>query len=86
MSQWMERSLEMEEQGAVVRELGTLQVDLHNFVRRRVLNKSSGIFCAISHYDHNVNWVQCDSCSQWFHLLCEGFASSEILKVKSLES
>ena len=33
-SQWMERSLEMEEQEAVVRELGTLQVDLHNFGER----------------------------------------------------
>ena len=33
-SQWMERSLEMEERGAVVRELGTIQVDLDNFGER----------------------------------------------------
>lgn len=25
-----------------------------------------------------VNWVQCDSCEKWFHLLCVGLAEDEV--------
>ena len=25
-----------------------------------------------------VNWVQCDTCEQWFHLLCVGLAEDEV--------
>ena len=41
------------------------------------------VCCVISEYDSNVNWIQCDTCLCWFHVLCEGFASSEIVQVKS---
>ena len=41
------------------------------------------VCCVISEYDCNVNWIQCDTCLCWFHVLCEGFASSEIVQVKS---
>ena len=25
-----------------------------------------------------VNWVQCDTCEQWFHLLCVGLGEDEV--------
>ena len=41
-------------------------------VKKKLPNeKCSSLFCVISSYDLRVNWIQCDVCNRWFHLLCE---------------
>ncbi|KAK3610530.1 hypothetical protein CHS0354_008964 [Potamilus streckersoni] len=32
-----------------------------------------------------VNWVQCDRCEEWFHLLCVGLAEDEVTEDKDYE-
>ena len=54
-------------------------------VKKRTPQESCGsVHCVISEYDSNVDWVKCDTCMRWFHLLCEGYATSEVLQVKTL--
>ena len=51
--------------------------------KRQKQEKCGSVCCIISEFDSNVNWVACNSCGKWLHVLCEGFASSELDKVKS---
>jgi len=41
-------------------------------------NIINNYFILVSRSGEEVNWVQCDGCQQWFHLLCVGLAEDEV--------
>lgn len=36
-------------------------------------------------FSGEVNWVQCDRCEEWFHLLCVGLAEDEVSEEEEYE-
>ena len=33
-------------------------------------------------YDDGFNWVECDACSGWFHLMCEGLTEIDYRRIE----
>ena len=36
--------------------------------------------CIISGFDNWISWIQCDLCKLWFHMLCKGVVTSDVLR------
>ena len=41
----------------------------------------SGFLCLASQFDDKLEWVQCDQCEDWFHLMCKGIPGCEYPQV-----
>ena len=49
--------------------------------KKRTLDKCKSAYCCITTSDENVNWVLCDSCSNWFHTMCECMSNMDELQL-----
>ena len=54
-------------------------------VKRKQSNeKCKSMSCVISGFDDRISQIQCDLCKLWFHMLCEGVATSDFSKTSAV--
>ena len=51
-------------------------------VEKQKIQPCSGFFCWASQFDDKLEWVQCDQCEDWFHMMCEGIPGCEYPRVE----
>ena len=46
------------------------------------MSPCSAFLCLASQFDDKLEWVQCDQCEDWFHMMCEGIPGCEYPQVE----
>ena len=50
--------------------------------KKQKIQPCSGFLCLASQFDDKLEWVQCDQCEDWFHMMCEGIPGCEYPQVE----
>ena len=55
-------------------------------LRRKKILKCSAILCLVSQFDSAPEWVQCNTCDSWVHLMCEAIPDLDFEHIKHMPS
>ena len=50
--------------------------------KKQKMQPCIGFLCLASQFDDKLEWVQCDQCEDWFHMICEGIPGCEYPQVE----
>ena len=48
--------------------------------------KCSASLCLVSQFDSAPEWVQCNTCDSWVHLMCEAIPDLDVEHIKHMPS
>ena len=55
-------------------------------VEKQKIKPCSAFLRLASEFDDKVEWIQCDQCEDWFHMMCEGVSVCEYPQVELMAS
>ena len=51
-------------------------------LKKQKMKPCSVFLCLASQFDDTLEWVQCDHCEDWFHMMCESIPGCEYPQVE----
>ena len=60
-----------------ISELDKVTKICSGLAKKQKIQLCKGFLCLAFQFDDKLEWVQCDHCEDWFHMMCEGIPGCE---------